>query len=281
VSRGATDAFKTRRSKERKMPTWRRLCTACSVGIALLAAGASAEAAGERAVSIRITRFEVDQPDRVREIHDASTREDTADGIEARSRAVQALWEADPDPTDPLTPEEAAALHDAMGLESDGGKLVSKSDREYRQRIWNATRGLSPAVEVECVLRAGQEAPIRVWDARLDREFLYSYRLAKLSSDEAVYEKRSDAGVGAPLMVERVGTLRFDDPQVGALGLGGESCDVSFLELRAASAGRDTGTCSVHYAPGAAPPTDVARRGTAGPSPKTHPAAAAEGSGPE
>jgi hypothetical protein len=156
------------------MSRWRWLCTACVVGIALLAAGARGEGAGERAVSIRITRFEVDQPDRVREIRDAFTVADTTDGIEARSRAVKALVEADPDPTDPLTPEETAALHDAMGLESVGGKLVSKSDRQYRQRLWSATRGLSPAVEVECVLRAGQEAAIRVWDARIDREFLFS-----------------------------------------------------------------------------------------------------------
>jgi hypothetical protein len=54
-----------------------------------------------------------------------------------------------------------------------------------------------------------------------------------MRSDEAVYVKRSDAGVGAPLTVETAGTLRFGDPQVGALGLGDESCDVSFLEARA------------------------------------------------
>ena len=180
-----------------------------------------------QSVSIRATEFLVEQPDRVREIQVAFS-----------------------------------AKNDAMTIDLERlDRQVETPRREnpqyaYERSMWNATRGLAPRVEIQCVVAEGGEAQVRVWDASLERYVNHFFQVVRARNDGAnlvtFHENTFDGSLSSKVWSE----MCFDEPKVGRIGLGGPDCDIAFLEVHPAQSGSRANTCSVHYAPDVAPPTE-------------------------
>lgn len=229
-----------------------------------------AQASG-RFVSIRVTEFELHEPDRVREFNDAYevVQQLEASEQDRVARDLSKLMNSPPaSGGSPLSPKEQESLDAAMGFQRIGGRLISRvelAEDEFNKRAWDATRGFSPRVEVSCVVPEGGETAARVWSEALGRINVHTYRVGTIKEDrvqvihslqmlDRPQPGQPDSAVEWGPPTKHSATLTLGKPRVGEHGTGAGLVSATFTEVRLASQTERSDECVVEYTPEVAPP---------------------------
>lgn len=239
--------------------------------LALASAGAQES---NRLLSLRVTEFELREPERVRAFNDARDEAERAKETEQAQLASELnelMKSSAPSDSTVLSAEDRAALS-GIGFRNVNGRLVSpleaaleSAERDFNERAWEATRGLSPRTETLCTIRENGEAVARVWNDQLGRMSRSTYRAGAIE-DGSVQVVESFVLLDQPVVgqpesamewgppTKRWSKLALGRPTVGQQAGGGGSVSVTFNEVQVLTSNDRASECSVRYAPEAAPP---------------------------